>query len=357
MYDTPQQPPDIEIDFEKAPQLQDRLAEVQINDGAAILSRLTSQISPNGSDDLYRLVYRKGSPRQLMTLTQGELAGLQTAISVERGKISGMVALRPVDRPMQAELLVGALHLHFYGAIRSRLDAIAGVLRQIRNQQIDAAQARFERVTETITDCVAAIPLMADDRSLRDIHLARAIRAGDECLEILLSMREEFAQAVASYQKQLRDPWAMGQFLCHPIFAVLERLVATRICTILISANYSAIHIDMHRRFSEKWIMHVEDLLAPLQRELQHIERDLEWEKQDRTQSLSYHEDLARRIAAHHAFVAELNGKLESRLGGLLASFEVLRAVSEQDEIRLYLMNGKLFVDSALSHPLPIEQA
>lgn len=327
---------------------------VDVN-SAAILSRFHQMLRVPGAGDMYRIVFPKGTPRTLMTLKKGELAGLKTAVSLEDGgKISGLVGLQPVE-DVDPSLLPAILNLGFYGAVAEQLKQIAGMASAIRQHQVEKDQARFERISETIIDCAEFIPLMVDDGSLRDIHLARVIKAGDECLELLIYLRNDLRSTVSEVdwlKYNACDFWSRYELkkktVSHPIFAVLERFVAARMCAILITGDYSADSIRCHSSPVRRQIGYIREIIQALMNELNFITRRQENSINNYGANGDEVEGMRRWLTQHREFVSEVECTLHAQLEGLLAGFDMLRSLSDQEKIELCLVDGKLWVDAPL---------
>lgn len=107
----------------------------------------------------------------------------------------------------------------------------------------------------------------------------------------------------------------INNVLTHPVFAVFERLVAGRICEIVISGNFSDSNIQRHKDFIYRIQTKLEELmkyrLCAFERftmeQKNIIDEDLNLTGHDR-------KELEKNLAEHINFVKEINEKIFSLL-------------------------------------------
>lgn len=189
---------EITILFENNPELKRLIPNPLLINDSGFLASITQQFDRGlggvRPDDFYRITFKKDSSRDLMTIQSGELIGLQTTTCVEKGKISDIAGLQKVSDPIDNSILPSLLTVAIFRSIRNELSYISHIATETRNHQIQADQARFERITEVIVDCFDCIPMVSVDGGLRDIHLARVIRSNDDCYELYISQKSSFQE-------------------------------------------------------------------------------------------------------------------------------------------------------------------
>ncbi|PMR74491.1 hypothetical protein [Billgrantia endophytica] len=79
-------------------------------------------IGGSTGEDFYRVVFKQGSPKSLMTIGSGELSGLNTTSVVEKGQIVAAAGLERIDVPVASNFLPMLLTMGMYGAIQNRLE-------------------------------------------------------------------------------------------------------------------------------------------------------------------------------------------------------------------------------------------
>ena len=220
----------------------------------------------SASENFYRIVFQQGSPKILMKIGSGELAGLETTCVVDKGRIVGVAGLERVDVSVKSNFLPMLLMMGMFGAIQNHINYISNVCADIRTRQIVGDHARLERISEVILDCFESIPEM--DQDMMRLNLARMVSNTDECLELLIVMREELnreSQAKnfwlftfdrvpkevmdSNYNKSFYDPIDfLRQLLQHNVFSAYERFVAGKICQIVLSGNYSPSNIERSKK-------------------------------------------------------------------------------------------------------------
>lgn len=78
-------------------------------------------------EDFYRVVFKQGSPKSLMTIGSGELSGLKTTSVIEKGRITAVAGLERIDFPAASNLLPMLLTMGMFGAIQNHLGYISDV--------------------------------------------------------------------------------------------------------------------------------------------------------------------------------------------------------------------------------------
>ncbi|MCA8203119.1 hypothetical protein LGM71_18875 [Burkholderia sp. AU33545] len=135
-------------------------------------------------DVFYRIVFKKDSSRELMAINSGELKGLLTTACVEKGRISAVAGLEPVEVDNAHALMPALLGLSVFGAMQANLSYIANLCVDIRNHQIAEEQSRFERISAVIVECFEAIPDLALDSAMKHAYLSRIAKNNDDCLQM-----------------------------------------------------------------------------------------------------------------------------------------------------------------------------
>lgn len=372
----------IQILFGHAPRLEGLIKNpVYYTDApwAGEVSRLFLKSTGGKADeDFYRVVFKRGSPKGLMTLGSGELSGLKTTSVVEKGKIAAVAGLERVDIPGTSHLLPMLLMMGMFGAIQNRLAYISSVCVDIRNRQIVGDHARLERISEVILDCFESIPEM--DQDMMRLNLARMLSNTDECLELLIVMREELARhskahAVPSQTFEyecvaVNGPNGMRQdyqpvtfmleMMRHNVFAAYERFVAGKICQIVLSGNYSPSNIER----SKKSAIRVQDTIRKVFAE--RIEAHKKGAKWYETLIQQFNEDgyvgnwtLSDLEQVHFQqlrTVAEIEKELDGLLIDKLESFDFLSHLANSDEIDVYLINNAIVINEKEPRPLLSQQ-
>lgn len=327
------------------------------------------------SENFYRVVFKKGSPKNLMTIGSGELSGLKTTTVVEKGRIAETAGLERVDVPAANNLLPMLLTTAMFGAIQNRLSYISNVCADIRNRQIVGDHAKLERISEVILDCFESIPEM--DQDVMRLNLARMVTNTDECLEILFVMKDELTKlskskntphsttnwgdveiTLENYQKSSYRPVEfLHEMMRHSVFAAYERFVAGKICQIVLSGNYSPSNIERSKKsvsracesirqiFNQRIQAH-KNGIDGFKRRISELEdsfrKGYEIEKFGRGDNIR---DLEFSIEAQTKTITEIEQHLYDLLDSKLESFDFLLQLANQDEIDVYLVNGALVIE------------
>ena len=335
-----------------------------VNDSEFLTSltqQLNNDLGSNQPDDLYRITFKKGSSRELINIQSGELAGLLTTICIEKGKVSDVSKLIEVSRPMSGAMLSSLLTVTIFRSLRCELSYIAQIATKAKSHQLQADQARFERITEVIGDSFECVPLVSIDGALRDIHLARIIRSNDDCYELYISQRISFLNLLASWpggysvfyeNNQYYDSARLDikdfldrQIIQHPVFAVFERLVAGRVCEVLLSGNYSQLNIQRHRRLLRKVIDELRNCLEDVFRTLRNGAEQLENNMNNLDLTARERNAKSTFLHQHNAGVELLNSRLCAELDQKIRSLDLLDRIATKQKLDLYLINGALLIN------------
>jgi len=317
--------------------------------------------------DFYRVVFKQGSPKNLMTIGSGELSGLKTTSVVEKGRITAVAGLEPVDVPAASNFLPMLLTMGLFGAIQNRLDYISNICVDIRNRQIVGDHARLERISEVILDCFECIPEM--DQDMMRLNLARVVRTNDECHELLIVLREELVRESQvnrvpfdtydeewvevngpNGQRSSFHPVAfMNQMLRHNVFVAYERFVAGKICQIVLSGNYSPSNIER----SKESVIRVKDTIRKVFED--RIKAHTEGAKRYERRIAEYHQGcdigywtvdrLEDVLSRQRRTIADFEDRLNSLLEAKLESFSFISQLANRDEIDVYLINGSIVIN------------
>lgn len=360
----------IKVLFRHVPQLETLIKNPVYYSNAPWAGEVNSYFlkSTGGSagEDFYRVVFKQGSPKSLMTIGSGELSGLKTTSVVEKGRIAAVAGLERVDIPAASNLLPMLLTMGMFGAIQNRLGYISNVCADIRNRQIVGDHARLERISEVILDCFESIPEM--DQDMMRLNLARMVSNTDECLELLIVMREELTRESQSktvphctfdgkdvevigtdWSRSYYDPINfVYQMMRHNVFAAYERFVAGKICQIVLSGNYSPSNIER----SKQSVIRVKDTIRKVfeNRIRAHKEGAKEYERLILQCKQGYNEgwtleDLEQRLSRQLRTVADIEGQLDALLDAKLESFDFLSRLANRDEIDVYLIKGAIVIN------------
>lgn len=358
-------PKEVAVLFENNPDLRRLLPNpLLVNDSGFLTSvahHFNRGLDSTRADDLYRISFKRDSSRELMTIQSGELTGLLTTTCVEKGRISNVAGLEKVSGSVYGPILPSLLSVAIFRSLKNELSYISHIATEIRNHQIQADQARFERITEVIVDSFECIPMVSIDRGLRDIHLSRVIRSNDDCYELYISQRSGFRELLTSWPggydvyyesnayynpsrldvKEFLDRQVMG----HPVFAVFERLVAGRVCEILLSGNYSQTNIQRHRRLLCKAIDELQNCLGDVFRTLSNGSAQLENAIDNRDLTGRERDDKVAFLNQHNTGVNLLKKKLFDALNHKIGSLDILDRIAMKEEFNLYVINGSLLIN------------
>ena len=366
-------PKNIQVIFENNPKLMDLIPNPTLVSDSSFVSAFSQKLKKSSAGDeegsFYRVIFKKDSSRELMTINSGELKGLLTSTCIERGKISDVAGLQKVELDNQADLMPTLLGISLYGAIQNNLSYISHLCADIRNHQILEEQARFERISETIVDSFRSIPDISLDRSMRDVYLSRMVKNNEDCYEMYVSQRHRFKELLDSEPKEYStgfnhyftthegrrfnpDQFFENKVLAHPVFSIFERLVAGRICEIVLSGNYSESNIQRHRDFVNRVKLELDKLMEYrlnafdnfTSEQQRKIEGDLNLSGYERR-------DLSEQLERHISFVARIKDRVFDLLEAKLDGFNVLAHLMNQDKIDVFLIDGKLLVNN--SEPSP----
>jgi hypothetical protein len=371
----------IKVLFGHVPQLENLIKNPVYYSDAPWAGEVNSYFlkSTGGSvgEDFYRIVFKQGSPKSLMTIGSGPLSGLKTTSVVEKGRIAAVAGLERVDVPAASNLLPMLLTMGMFGAIQNRLGYISNVCVDIRNRQIVGDHARLERISEVILDCFESIPEM--DQDMMRLNLARMVSNTDECLELLIVMREELVRESGAkpvpystfdrQQVEVIGPYGhtsyydpidfVRQMMRHNLFATYERFIAGKICQIVLSGNYSPSNIER----SKQSVIRVKDTIRKVfeGRIKAHKEGAKQYERDIRQYNQGYDVgnwtlyDLEQALSRQLQTVADIEGQLDSLLNAKLESFDFLSRLANRDEIDVYLINGAIVINEKEAQALPNE--
>ncbi|EGR3406303.1 hypothetical protein [Vibrio parahaemolyticus] len=331
---------------------------------SAFSNQLCRQTSSSNNDEFYRIVFKKGSSRELMTINNGELKGLLTSTCIEKGKISDVAGLEQVDIGNEHEAMPALLGISLYSSIKASLSYISQLSADIRNHQIIEEQAKFERVSETISDSFRSIPDISVDKAMRSVYLSRIVKNNEDCYELYVSQRYKFAELLDSEPQEFStgynyyfttydgktfypDRFFTGKVMKHSIFSVFERLVAGRICEIVISGNYSQSNIQRHKDFIDRIKNELMSLMSYrlsafnnfTENHKDTIETDLNLTGYER-------EKLQNELNNHLKFVNGIQQDLSTLLDEKLDGFNILSHLMDRDEFDVYLIDGKLLISN-----------
>lgn len=326
-------------------------------------------------DVFYRIVFKKGSATSLMTLGSGELSGLQTTSVIEKGRITNVAGLEPVKSAAAPNLLAMLLKIGMFGAIQNHLSYISNICVDIRNRQIVGDHAKLERISEVILDCFESIPEM--NQEMMHLNLARIMNNTDECLELLIVMREELSRDSNSRKtSRITTNWQREEILTpngerlsyspidfvremmqHNVFAAYERFVAGKICQIILSGNYSLSNIER----SKQSVIRIQDSIRKIfspriqahhngvtdfNQRLSDLEYNFKNGNTLQNQNPDYnYAHLKTNIEKQLKTISEIEAQLHNLLDAKLESFDFLIQLANKDKIDVYLINGAIIIN------------
>lgn len=333
--------------------------------GSALNIALRASMGGERQDNVfYRIVFRKGSSRDLMAINSGELKGLLTTTCVERGRISDVAGLEPVDVDNAHALMPALLGLSLFGAMQANLSYIANLCVDIRNHQVAEEQSRFERISAVIVECFEAIPDLMLDGAMKHAYLSRIAKNNDDCLQMFFFQKESLRSLLKSqpspFSISFDGYWNDGygstswpgtffkiDVLNHPVFAVFERLVAGKVCEIIISGNYSEANVNRYKAAVVRAQEQLMELIKHRLDSFQNFTKNAERELAESTQLSDYDRQYKEEHLSHHkSFVADIQERLEQHLDAKCRSFDILVRFANQDEIDAFLINGALVRNS-----------
>lgn len=365
-------PSDVGAIFDRNPSLKNLIPDpVVINNSPLIQSvsdSLMASLNGGEGNDIYRIVFKKDSSRELMTINSGELKGLFTSTCIEKGRISDVAGLERIDINVNENIISVLLGIGLFSAIQFNFSYISQLCADIRTHQLIEEQSRFERITETIVDVFNSIPDMSLDIPMKHAYASRIVRNNDDCYELFLSQRsrlitlESSKPAVHSigynyyytYQNKngynetyYPSTFFESDILNHPVFSVFERLVAGKICEIMLSGNYSAKNIKRHRDFLSRACQKIHDIIK--NRRLSFDQFIINQEKNIKA-SLENHrfEDVEAiyHLKQHRTFIKNINERIYNLLDGKLKGFDFISQFSNKDEIEIFILNGNLLINN-----------
>ena len=317
-------------------------------------------------DDFYQIVFKNGSSQDLLALKNGELAGFLTTTCVRKGRFSDVAGLKKVNDPISMPLLHSMLNVMIYRSLKSELSYISHIVTDIRNDQILARQAIFERINEVIIDCYHSIPDAALDETLRGIQLTRIIKNSDDCFELYVQFREELKKLLEKVPNcnQLYFPqgtyqdnsgywnnfninnFFISEILNHPVFSLFERMAATKVCELLLNENYSETNHLRIRRQLEKVASEIRKLLNTIFSKLNSAAEKIREEADDL--SITQHEAKNRIEALNRQEKGTvlLSGLLDEKLEAKLKGLDLIKKISAQGEWNVFVVNGVLLVNN-----------
>lgn len=372
----------IKVLFERVPQLEKLIKNPVYYSNAPWAGEVNNYFlkstGGSASEDFYRVVFKQGSPNSLMTIGSGELSGKKTTSVVEKGRITAIAGLERVDVQATSNLLSMLLTMGMFGAIQNHLSYISNVCTDIRNRQIVGDHARLERISEVILDCFESIPEM--DQEMMRLNLARMVSNTDECLELLIVMREELAresQANPVPHSTFDQQWVdvpgpnwnkssyepidfVRQMMRHNVFAAYERFVAGKICQIVLIGNYSPSNLER----SKQSVIRMKDSIRKVfeGRIKAHREGAKEYERLilDCNNGCDVGnwtlEGLEQARSRQLQTIADVERQLDGLLDAKLESFDFLSRLANKDEIDVYLINGAIVINEKEAPSLPNQQ-
>ncbi len=368
----------IKVLFEQAPQLKKLISNPVYCSNAPWVGEVNNHfLKINGGsagEDFYRIVFKQGSPKSLMTIRSGELSGKKTTCVIEDGRIAAVAGLERVEVSTANNLLPMLMMMGMFGAIQNRLGYISNVCADIRNRQIVGDHARLERISEVILDCFESIPEM--DQAMISVNLDRMVRNNDDCLELLIIMREEliresqakpadfktFDQQRVILENSSYEPIDfVRQMMRHNVFAAYERFVAGKICQIVLSGNYSPSNIERNKQSVIRIKSKIREVFEA--RIKAHKEGVKEYERlillcKDGSNVNNWTLDgLEEVLSRQRRTVADIEGKLYYLLDAKLESFDVLSQLYNMNEIDVYLINGAIVINENEVPALPNQQS
>ncbi|MEZ9219960.1 hypothetical protein AB4581_22100 [Vibrio cyclitrophicus] len=366
-------PKSIQVIFENNPQLKELIPNPTLVSDSSFVSAFSQKLGRSSvveeGEYFYKVVFKKNSSRELMTINSGELKGLLTSTCIEKGKISDVAGLEKVELDNQSDLMPTLLGISLYGSIQNNLSYISHLCVDIRNHQIIEEQARFERISETIVDSFKSIPDIALDRSMRDVYLSRIVKNNDDCYEMYISQRQGFNDLIEleprEYSTGFRyyytmpngqqfypDQFFESKVLAHPVFSVFERLVAGRICEIVLSGNYSDSNIQRHKDFISRVQTELEKIMEYRLNAFHRFTEDQKGKIEEDLSLSGYdRKELNDQLMEHIGFVDRIENKVSGLLEAKLDGFNILAHLMEQDEIDVFLIDGKLLVSNTELSP------
>lgn len=90
-------PKNIQVIFDNNPMLKELIPNPVLASGSSFIvafnDKLALSTKNSEKDDIYKVVFKKDSSRDLMAINSGELKGLLTTTCIEKGKISDVAGL------------------------------------------------------------------------------------------------------------------------------------------------------------------------------------------------------------------------------------------------------------------------
>lgn len=362
-------PRNIQVIFDNNPKLIELIPNPILVSDSSFVSAFIQKLKKSSTGDeeglFYKVVFKKDSSRALMTINSGELKGLLTTTCIKKGKISDSAGLEEVELGNQSDLMPMLLGISLYGAIKNNLSYISHLCADIRNHQILEEQARFERISETIVDSFKSMPDISLDMSMRNIYLHRIVKNNDDCYEMYVSQRLRFKEFLDSEPKFYStgfnwfysdapgsqrfnpDQFFENKVLAHPVFSIFERLVAGRICEVVLSGNYSESNIQRHRCLVNRIRLELESLMKYRLDAFDNFTREQQQKIKEDLHLPGYEsKQLAKELEKHISFVARIRDKVCDLLEAKLEGFNVLAHLVNQDKIDVFLIDGKLLVSN-----------
>lgn len=362
-------PENIQIIFNNNHKLKELLPQPILVSDSPFISALTHKLShgtkESEKDNIYKIVFKKDSSRELMAINSGELKGLLTTSCIEKGKISDVAGLKKIEIDNKDELLMPILLcIGLYSSIQAKLSYISHLCADIRKHQIDGEQAKFEKISNIIVDCFRSIPDLALDRSMRDAYLSRIVKNNDDCHELYIFQRLQFKDFLESEPRNYStgynyyyfnndgvryypDQFFERKVLTHPVFAIFERLVAGRVCEIIISGNYSDSNIQRHIDFISRAQSELQDLISYRLHAFDNFTEERTNQIETNSNLTGYErKNLEQELTQHTDFVKTINKKIFDLLEAKLSSFKILSRLKNQDKITMFILDGKLLINN-----------
>lgn len=303
------------------------------------------------SNRAYRLIYPKGSSKQLMFHKSGALEGLNTTALVSNGKIEAHAGLEEILVKNEYKLLSFAL----FGLIENYLTNIDLSIRSILEIKQMEIKAKFERVSYVLESTLDILPELLVDKTLQASYLNQIVDSNSNCYEMYVLFREQFKARCeeagdktrgdnSPYQDRNRL-YTLKTLQKDNAFVALERFAFGKVCEIFLSNNFTPGYIESVQKQLASMGNELIDILqtaTPFEERYrgnwQHYIDNEDLTKIDRERR---EQDLMDYIKQYDDQIESLSLTITQKVEGI----QTLSRYTEETDINLVLSNGELYIE------------
>ncbi|MFQ2498918.1 hypothetical protein ACK31U_03370 [Aeromonas caviae] len=307
--------------------------------------------SKTDNDRTYRLIFPKGSSKQLMLHRSGELEGLKTTSILSNGKIEAVAGLDEVFEINEYKILSFAL----FGVIDCYLKNIDFTLQKIHQTQRFETQAKFERITYILEDTFSILPELLVDESLKTPYLNQIVDSNSNCYELYSFFKQELKARCSELSQETRNDKSiystqnrlnkLRKLNNDNAYAALERFSFGKICEMLLSRNFTSAYIENNKRHVLSMIDEMIEIIKGATYDEELFRK--QWQRDIDSTQLT-HRDREREqqiflgyISEYEKIIKDIKDKLHASVKGL---FVISDYIHDKD-ICILIKDGEMFIE------------